>query len=380
MRLRPALRTAGLQSIALATIAFMLAGGQQSVAGPRPEGAEQGTGWAFTADSFWNERHDDTSEFPTDPNSDVYVANLKDSVPSNRRYVELAGTDNDAWGTPYYKATPATRVVTVTCELSDRDRCYGFYIPQSGKPTIDLRLPSSAEPSDSVDSEMVLVDRTPGTNHVVWMWQACPPAPFRNDLCSARYNHWTANGLSVHSMDSDGLDGCWESSYPRDFVHGDRANRGHRGFPGAYVAVLYNEVAVAGSIPHVLKLNIPNTGSNHWFPYTGDEDNGTNDKIPEGVLFRIKPRIDLSRYGLSPSALVLARALQRYGAVVGDTSGSTVNVTVENLYVSGSPERWSDAGISPRSLSDIPLGDYEFVRRGAGGPSPDADPCARDPL
>jgi hypothetical protein len=333
----------------------------------------------FTADSFWNTRHDDRKAYPTDTNSANFMADLKAAVPANRRYVELAGTDNDAWGYPYYWPNGGTAKVTVTCELAAKDECYGFDIPPTGKPKYSLRLPADAEPSNSVDSEMVVVDTTTGTQEVVWFWQACPPAPFRNTYCKAKHDHWTANGMSVHSLTSDGLDGCWETNFPGLYPNGEAANRGHRGLPGVLVAIQYNEAAVLDSIPHMLKVSIPNTGDSHFFPYSGDEERHISDAIPEGIVMRIKPTIDLSKYGLTSTALVIARALQQFGAVVGDTSGLGANIAVENLYVSGSSARWSKAGIAADSLSDVPLDDYEFISRGAGGPAPTASPCGRNP-
>jgi hypothetical protein len=185
--------------------------------------------------------------------------------------------------------------------------------------------------------------------------------------------------MSDHSLSSDGLDGCWPKHFTGKFPDGEVTNGGHRGIPGALVAIQYREVVTLGAIRHVLKLNIPNTGDNHWFPMNGDEGRPISDAVPEGIVMRIKPTIDLSRYSLTPAALVIARALQQYGAVVGDTSGSGANISVENLYVSGSSARWSNVGIAADSLADIPLDDYEFISRGAGGPDPVADPCARDP-
>ena len=50
--------------------------------------------------------------------------------------------------------------------------------------------------------------------------------------------------------------------------------------------------------------------------------------------------MDLSKLGLSPAALTVARALQAYGAVIGDQSGASVELKVENVvardgYING---------------------------------------------
>ena len=43
----------------------------------------------------------------------------------------------------------------------------------------------------------------------------------------------------------------------------------------------------------------------------------------EGERLAIDPSIDLTRRGLSPQGLVIARTLQRYGCYIGDNSGSS---------------------------------------------------------
>jgi len=42
----------------------------------------------------------------------------------------------------------------------------------------------------------------------------------------------------------------------------------------------------------------------------------------EGERIAIAPNVNLSRRGLSPAALVIARTLKRYGCYFGDNSGS----------------------------------------------------------
>src|SRR5436309_10943887 len=99
-----------------------------SVVGAEPGGVIRQP-WAFTADSFWNRPHDDTSAFPTDPKSDTYLQHLKEAVPQDTKYVELAGADNDAWGVPYYSAAVGGDLVSVTGEQDDPSNCYGFPVP-----------------------------------------------------------------------------------------------------------------------------------------------------------------------------------------------------------------------------------------------------------
>jgi hypothetical protein len=63
---------------------------------------------------------------------------------------------------------------------------------------------------------------------------------------------------------------------------------------------------------------------------------------------------------------VIAQALQRYGAVVGDQSGSSVVIKVENTVAEGRGYLWSGV-LTANSLATIPLDAYEVVKLGYRG-------------
>jgi hypothetical protein len=86
---------------------------------------------------------------------------------------------------------------------------------------------------------------------------------------------------------------------------------------------------------------------------------------PEGTIIRIKQSIDLTSLGLSGPALVIARALQTYGAVISDQSGASAEVKVENTVAEGRGWLWNGT-LSSSSLSKLPLDDYEVVKLGYG--------------
>jgi hypothetical protein len=153
---------------------------------------------------------------------------------------------------------------------------------------------------------------------------------------------------------SNGLDG-------RALGSDELRNFGHRGGPPPVYAVRWDEIQT-GRIDHALKISINDTCDHVW-PYVEDEGCQAGSLFPEGTRIRIKPGIDLSALGLSPPALVVARALQQYGAFVGDQSGGPVTLKLENTVAEGKGWLWSGVLDAP-SLSSIPLDDYEVVRRG----------------
>jgi hypothetical protein len=305
----------------------------------------------YVSTDFWRTKHDGD---PADPSSAAMIRTLART--STTGFVSLSGTDGSRWGAPYYTADASSQPLTVRCPS---DPCYDF--PSSGQ--VVFRIPSGALPSNDPDRELVVIDRSPEVNAVLWLWRACPPIH-----CGS----WTAHGMSYTVIASDELDRCWAQQFPTLVRPSNLQNSGHRGFPGLYEAVRYEEVALDRSISHVLKIAIPDTASSHVYPFVGDEGRGGS--IPEGTLIRLKPTVDLSR--LSSAARVVARALQTYGAVVGDTSGGPVELKVENLVAEHAHDRWAHLNINADSLASLPLRDYEVVKLGYGSPSPDPAPCA----
>ena len=84
--------------------------------------------------------------------------------------------------------------------------------------------------------------------------------------------------------------------------------------------------------------------------------------VPEGIVIRIKPSINLASKGLSQPALVIAKALQDYGCLITDNSGSGNRLKLEINEAA-----WQQIGLTYNALSPIPWSDWEFVK---GGYSP----------
>jgi hypothetical protein len=115
-----------------------------------------------------------------------------------------------------------------------------------------------------------------------------------------------------------------------------------------------------------MKISVPRTKCAHVFPMIGDECGTTAQYAPpEGTRIRIKPEIKLYELGLSPAALAVARGLKRYGAVIGDQSGASVKVKVENTVAEGRGWQWHGI-LGGNSLSLVPLQDFEVLQPGYG--------------
>jgi hypothetical protein len=248
-------------------------------------------------------------------------------------YIRLAGTTSDGqWGLPIYRGDSTSKMYDV------HNTCSFHQPPEFNQ----VRIPRGAKPDPTSDAAMVVYNRSRGL--VFGFWHA------RHDAAS---DTWSACGGTVSYLHSNGLDGkLAASNQPR--------NTGHRGMPPPMWAVRYAEIR-SGTINHVLKIAVHHTACAHVFPMVNDEC-GTRaaGAPPEGTHIRIKPSVSLSSLHLSPAALIIARALQRYGAIIADQSSGSINLKVENTIADGKGWVWKGR-LNPDSLRAIPLSDYEVV-------------------
>lgn len=279
--------------------------------------------------SYWNQ------QVPTGtrsrPNSSTIMGFLAQDNDPN--YIRLAGTTSDGkWGLPMYSDRAASKVYDV------RDSCSFRQPPEFNQ----VRIPRGAKPDPTSDAAMVVYNRDRGL--VYGFWHAHH---------NAASDTWSACGGTISYLGSNGLDGKLAAS-------NQHRNSGHRGLPPPMWAVRYAEIR-SGAIHHVLRIAVHHTGCAHVFPMVGDEC-GTRaaGAPPEGTRIRIKPSVSLRSLHLSPAALVIARALQQYGAIIGDQSSGSINLKVENTIADGKGWVWKGL-LGPDALRSIPLSDYEVV-------------------
>lgn len=145
-------------------------------------------------------------------------------------------------------------------------------------------------------------------------------------------------------------------------------------FPGSYGASGTSLALLGGlmtihelesqQIHHALALGIPNTaaGAPTWPAQRSDGTTKGSGAIPEGTHFRIDPSLDLSKLHLSPLALAMARAVQRYGMVVRDTSGCVAFYAEDPTTSPGDPYARVFGGQYPNDLlQGFPWKDLQVV-------------------
>jgi hypothetical protein len=152
---------------------------------------------------------------------------------------------------------------------------------------------------------------------------------------------WEAESGAVFNLRSNAL-------RPDGWTSADAA-----GLPIMPLLVRYDEVH-AGRIDHALRVTVARTQKGFIHPATHFASNSTDPTLPPmGLRLRLKASFDLSPY--HGEALVVLRALKRYGLIVADNGSS--------WYITGAPDRrWNDEDLD--QLKRIPGSAFQAVRTG----------------
>ncbi|WP_300016085.1 right-handed parallel beta-helix repeat-containing protein [Pseudonocardia sp.] len=214
-----------------------------------------------------------------------------------------------------------------------------------------IPIPEDTPIAPGSDGHLAVAD--PITNMVYNLWMAQDGG-----------ESWTAGWGAMTPLDGDGRE-----------ENGSSTGAGI----ARYAAVVRAEDIAAGEIPHALFFSTNMAAPDEVrYPATktdGSNMDGVDTPIPEGARVQLDPALDLESLGLSEGELTVARALQTYGAYVGDNGGARMGFLFE--YVPGSSV-YSDAGIEGdyASLESIPWERLRVLEDWNGGQEPDADPPA----
>jgi hypothetical protein len=277
-----------------------------SAPAPRPSAVASRVGsstWRpFTDSSPWN------TPIPQDaklaPDSAALVADLAHSSKWPFFTINI-----EQYGIPVYwvdERTPRQRVTVTTVGGQGFD-----------KGLAEVPIPAGAVPAVGTDKHLCIVDKAKG---VEWgFWEADKQA-----------TGWTCSVCAMSDLGGSGVrppsarDPWWMG-------HGARAC----GFPLLAGLVTVDELR-AGAIEHALVLAYPHIRSRYYMAPASTAQATTNEALPTrgipcGGRVQLDPALDLDRMGLSRSGRAIARALQIYGAYIGDFSGAV------SLYADASP-------------------------------------------
>jgi hypothetical protein len=217
-------------------------------------------------------------------------------------YPRINGVEGNEWGTAYAmgdRGMPVWRLVGEHHPKADVLFRRGFHAP--------VWLGEMLTGTN--DSPLCVVDRASGFT------MFCANA----EVVGRRKIRVSSAGVTYHS--SNGLD------------HRNRRSNDKRNFTSrgriSDAMVIRKDLVRYGvkhgtDLGHVLHLFLVETDSSAGFrhPMVGEES-GKSGFGAEGERLAIKRSVDLSKRGLSPEGLVIARTLQRYGCYIGDNAGSS---------------------------------------------------------
>jgi hypothetical protein len=303
--------------------------------------AQSYTSYEPFSHSFWRT----PSRVPADPHSGAYISWLSSQV--HNKFVILRATGmsgSTSQGVPiYYPSANQHRY-----SICHNPHFGSMHFPPAAS---NVAIPSVAR-TDATDNDKDMIVYNRFDHRVFWFTEM-----------QKINGRWCAFQMSVYNTESNGIE--WG-------VRGSNSslNWGHHGVSPITQAVRYGEVGM-GNIPHVLEVYIPNIGCHSAvYPLDGNTYCTTHatDAVPAGAILRIKPGVNLARIPLNPTARIIARALQTYGAVVGDHSGTgnSIAIKLEDTVTEGRGNLWAERGLNWQSLSRIPLADYQIDKLGSG--------------
>jgi hypothetical protein len=258
----------------------------------------------------------DISHAPVDPSSTAYVAAIGAAGHLHADF----GT-NPSYGIPYTVVGPRQPRVPIRFTEYGQESDPGPY-----------PVPASAPVEGTGE---------PGDHHVLVLQRGSCKL---YELYAARHagKGWEAGSGAVFDLRSNALraDG-WTSA--------DAA-----GLPILPLLVRYPEVRT-GRIEHALRVTVERTQRGYIHPATHFASARSDPSLPPmGLRLRLKESFDTSGY--HGQALVVLRALKRYGLIVADNGSS--------WYVTGAPDpRWNDEDLN--QLKRVPGSAFEAVRTGS---------------
>jgi plastocyanin len=273
----------------------------------------------FPANNVWNA---DISGLPVHPNSANYLANMASGTGLHPDFGSFAG-----YGIPYNVVPSSQSKVFVNFSAGAPDESDSGPYPIPANPNIESNdLAACSSPAGNGDCHILIVDK-----------DAC--ILYEIDAAATQGpGQWSGFSGAIWSLNSNALrTASWTS--------GDAA-----GLPILPGLVRYDEVN-AGLINHALRFTMVTTQRSFIYPARHQAGSTTNPNSPPmGLRVRLKAGANLA--GLSPQALVIAHAMQKYGLILAD-NGS-------NWYISGASDpNFNDDDL--HTLGTLHGSDFEVV-------------------
>jgi hypothetical protein len=276
---------------------------------------------------------------PLDPNSAAIVANLNSQIQNNYGHAALNTTSYSA---PIYTVPANQPKVNLTW-----DNCQGQSMESGFAAQLqNVPVPTDAASSVGTDADMVIWQPSTDTEWEFWKMAQDPNT-----------GGWSAcyGGRIDHVSQNPGI-------FP--FPFGTSAS----GLPMLAYLIRVSELQ-AGQINHAIAINVPTPRDTFSWPANRTDGVDSNPTDPaEGERFRLDPSFDTST--LPPGERMIAVALQKYGAIVTDTSGVVDIQAQDPTPIPGAQAVYDN--LFPGNelhLSDIPWNKMQAVAWNYGQPN-----------
>jgi hypothetical protein len=283
------------------------AGRSADASGATGGGASASVWRPFNDQSPWNIPIGDNP--PLAPDSAALISDLRTSSPYGQN-LDINIVD---FSIPLFYASPGAPTVDVVCDLGG----LGFSGNQGENAHAQIPIPAGAAPDPESDHHLLIVDRA---KNIEWgMWNVVKSGASWHCGVGATAD-LTGDGLRPYKPNNP----TWYTS------HGARAC----GFP-LIAGLIRTEEIDAGRIEHALVVAYPHIRAGLYMsPASTAQVKLGSDAIktrgiPCGGRIQLDPSVDLDALKLSRSGRIVAEALQRYGAFVGDYSGG-ISLYAEN--------------------------------------------------
>jgi hypothetical protein len=285
----------------------------------------------YSTTSIWNTPIGPSPKY--DPYSQEMITNL---VLANDGKIITAGP---GYNYPVYYADADTPRWDIPCTK------YGCVIitPDGGiRADIleDVPIPPNARPSADSDARMIVIDRVTYAEY---------------DLFNAQRLEvgWTMGGGSAYNI-------LWNGT---PIMSGSRGS----GIP-SYAGLLRPWEILQGRIEHALAFGYTEpTDAKCVFPASKtDGDSKLLFSIPEGARLQLDPSLteeDFNQWGLNKAGKIIARAMQEYGMILVDHSGSFkiyLEDLINNPYTT---QKWTDLGLNltKETIYSIPYTSFRVL-------------------
>jgi hypothetical protein len=201
--------------------------------------------------------------------------------------------------------------------------------------SMQVPVPAGATPGTGSDGQIDFINPTTGVEWGFWQFTQTSPG------------HYTAtNGYRYHMT----------SGYYGRFADGGSG----RGAGTPYLAGLVRPWEIAqGHIDHAIAFAYKSPAPTYVYPATkSDGDGVAGTDVPEGTRLQLDPTMtdaDFTALGLSPAAIVIAHALQKYGMYTIDNSDSS------KIYLEARTTAHWDSSITRSLVSAIPWNRFRVV-------------------